>query len=284
MKELATQAASANTTQADRLNIHEEVITLKEEIDRIAASTKYGTTALIDGSFGTTTISDYGSLTPTNDVVSVDVTNAASSTSFNVVVTTSATEKLMTIDDGTTFETVTTTFGDIAANTTETLSFNDLGLRITVNSDYDQDSVVATDVFQTGDLSAAIFQVGSGAGSEDKINFSLGDMTAAGLAIDAIDVDSQSDAQTALSLVDAAIGTLATRRSEIGVTQNRFGFTIANIATSVENITAAESVIRDADLAFETIAFTKNQILLQAGTAMLAQANIAPQSILSVLG
>jgi flagellin len=62
------------------------------------------------------------------------------------------------------------------------------------------------------------------------------------------------------------------------------GFAGANIATSLENLTAAESIIRDADLAFETVAFTKNQILLQAGTAMLAQANAAPQSVLALLG
>ena len=81
-----------------------------------------------------------------------------------------------------------------------------------------------------------------------------------------------------------AIDTVATARASIGSVQNRMGFAAANIATSIENLTAAESVIRDADLAFETVAFTKNQILLQAGTAMLAQANATPQSVLSLLG
>ncbi|MEE9605113.1 MAG: flagellin [Candidatus Scalindua sp.] len=285
MKELATQAASANTTQADRLNIHEEVTTLKEEIDRIAKSTKYGTTTLIDGTFGTTGISTYGALGGAYDVNSVDVSGASANTTYNVVISTSGTTKVMTIDDGAgTSQAISVDFNDIDDGASQTLSFSSLGISVVVNSEYDQGANLTTGVMISGDLGDSTFQVGSGDDVNDRIAFSLGDMTATGLAIDTIDVDSQSDAQAALTLVDAAIGTLATRRAEIGVTQNRFGFTIANIATSVENITAAESVIRDADLAFETIAFTKNQILLQAGTAMLAQANIAPQSILGVLG
>ena len=285
MKELATQAASANTTQDDRLNIHEEVTTLKEEIDRIAESTKYGTTELINGTFGSTSLSTYGALGGAFDVNSVDVSGAAANTTYNVVISTSGTTKVMTIDDGAgTSQAISVDFNDIDDGASQTLSFSSLGISVVVNSEYDQGTNLTTGVMVSGDLGDSTFQVGSGDDVNDRIEFSLGDMTATGLAIDAIDVDSQSDAQNALTLVDAAIGMLATRRAEIGVTQNRFGFTIANIATSVENITAAESVIRDADLAFETIAFTKNQILLQAGTAMLAQANIAPQSILGVLG
>jgi flagellin len=286
MKELATQAASANTTQADRLNIHEEVITLKEEIDRIAASTKYGTTELINGTFGTTNVTTYGALGGLYNINSVDVSGASANTTYNVAITTSgAGAKVMTIDDGAgNQQAISVDFADIDDGESLTLNFSSLGISVVVNSEYDQDADLTGGTMITGSLGNSTFQVGSGDDVNDRIAFSLGDMTATGLAIDAIDVDSQSDAQNALTLVDAAIGTLATRRSEIGVTQNRFGFTIANIATSVENITAAESVIRDADLAFETIAFTKNQILLQAGTAMLAQANIAPQSILRVLG
>ncbi len=284
MKELATQAASANTTSADRTNINSEVTTLKEEIDRIANSTKYGTTALIDGSFGTTNVTTYGALGGAFDVNSVDVSGATANTTYTVGITTSGTNKLMTISLGGTTQAITVANGTIADGNSKTLSFSSLGISVVVNSEYDQGTNLTAGTMATGDLGESTFQVGSGDDVNDRIAFSLGDMTATGLTIDGIDVDSQSGAQSALTLVDAAISTLATRRSEIGVTQNRFGFTIANIATSVENITAAESVIRDADLAFETIAFTKNQILLQAGTAMLAQANLAPQSILGVLG
>jgi flagellin len=289
MKELATQAASSNTTASDRTNINTEVGTLKDEINRIAESTKYGTTSLIDGSFGTTAISDYGNLVAANDIIGVDVSNAVANTSYDVTITTTSAAKIMSITSSAATQAVTTTFATIAEGSTATIDFSDLGLRLTVTANYDEvgsgtDS--ASTVMRTGDLGNSTFQVGSENNSDNRIAFSLGDMRTgtAGLNIANVDVGSQSGAQTALTEIDSAINSLATKRSEVGVTQNRFGFTIASIATSVENITAAESIIRDADLAFETIAFTKNQILLQAGTAMLAQANLAPQSILRVLG
>jgi flagellin len=136
----------------------------------------------------------------------------------------------------------------------------------------------------TSALGQSTFQVGNENTVDHRIAFSIGDMTTgtAGLDVD-VTVNTQTGAQDALTTIDQAIDTLANRRADIGVTQNRFGFTIANLATSVENITASESIIRDADIAFETVAFTKNQILLQAGVAMLAQANLAPQAILQVL-
>ena len=287
MKELATQAASANTSTSDRANIASEVDTLESEIDRIANSTRYGSSSLIDGSFGTTSVSVYGALGGAFDVNSVDVSNAGANTTYNVAITTTATAKLMTIDDGTTTQAISVSFNDtdLEDGETKTLNFSSLCISVTVNSEYDQNANITTGTMLTGALGSSTFQVGSENSANDRISFSLGDMTtgSAGLNID-VDLTTQSGAQTALTDVDAAISTLADRRATIGVAQNRFGFTIATIATSVENITAAESVIRDADFAFETIAFTKNQILLQAGTAMLAQANLAPTAILGVLG
>ena len=287
MKELATQAASSNTTSDDRTNINEEVETLRDEIDRIAQSTKYGTTALINGSFGTTDVSVYGALSSGFEVTAVDVSGAVAATTYSVSITSTGGARTMQLIGNGITQAISTTYNTITEGSTETLNFTSLGIKVTVNAAYDT-AAAATDStgvsMVTGEIGESIFQVGSENNAYNQISFNLGNMTSAGLSIDGIDVDSQSGAQTALDLVDTAIGALATRRSAVGVTQNRFAFTIANIATSVENITAAESVIRDADLAFETIAFTKNQILLQAGTAMLAQANLAPQSILGVLG
>jgi flagellin len=286
MKELATQAASANTTQADRNNISNEVNTLEAEINRIAGSTKYGTLSLIDGSFGSTTVSAYGALAAAFEVNSVDVSVAAAATTFNVAITTSGGAKIMSINDGTTTQTVSVTFATIAEGSTQTLNFSNLGISVVVNSEYDQNTnLSANGTMETGAQGTSTFQVGNENSANHQIAFSLGDMTtgANGLNVD-VNVGTQSGAQTALTTIDNAIASLADRRSTIGVTQNRFGFTIANIATSIENITASESVIRDADLAFETVAFTKNQILLQAGTAMLAQSNLAPRTVLGLLG
>jgi flagellin len=286
MKELATQAASSNTTSSDRNNIADEVDILEQEIDRIANSTKYGSSILINGSFGTTNVTAYGALAATYEVISVDVSGASALTTYNVAISTGGGVRTMSINDGTTTQTVAVTYNTIANGSTQTLSFNNLGISVKVNAQYDTAAapVTANGTMSTGNLGESFFQVGDENNANHQISFAIGDMTTGtdGLNL-ALDVSSITGAQVALDDIDSAIDTLADRRADIGVTQNRFGFTIANIATQVENITASESVIRDADFAFETIAFTKNQILLQAGTAMLAQSNLAPQVVLSLL-
>ena len=93
-----------------------------------------------------------------------------------------------------------------------------------------------------------------------------------------------SGALTAMDKIDNAISALTTTRGKIGAIMNRLDYTSANLATAIENASAANSVIKDVDMAAEMTTFTKNQILVQAGTAMLAQANQAPQLILSLLG
>jgi len=95
-------------------------------------------------------------------------------------------------------------------------------------------------------------------------------------------MNTAAKAQALLKSVDNAINRLSELRGGIGAAQNRFSYAAANLATTIENYTAADSVIRDVDMAAEMTSFTKNQILLQAGTAMLSQANQAPQMIMSL--
>jgi flagellin len=102
-------------------------------------------------------------------------------------------------------------------------------------------------------------------------------------SLNATSLSSAANAQDALQVIDKAISDVNSLRGSVGADQNRFSYAAANLATTVENVTAAESVIRDADMADEMTSFTKNQILVQAGTSMLAQANQAPQGILSLL-
>ncbi len=114
--------------------------------------------------------------------------------------------------------------------------------------------------------------------------FVLGEATGAGAGA-GIDVSSSREAaDEAIDIIDAAIVKVSGQRSELGAIQNRLEHTIANLGTSAENLQAAESRIRDLDMAEEIMAFTKNNILQQAATAMLAQANMAPQSVLQLLG
>ncbi len=131
-----------------------------------------------------------------------------------------------------------------------------------------------------------VFQVGSGdQAEEDRIAVTLEKaIDSTGLAINAIDLKTLVGAQQAIKSLDEALVTVNTALGTIGAAQSRLDFASANLAVTAENISASESTIRDADMAFEMTNFTKNQILMQAGTAMLAQANMAPQGILSLIG
>ena len=105
-----------------------------------------------------------------------------------------------------------------------------------------------------------------------------------GESLDKLDISTQGGATKAITSLDNAIQTINSQRSSLGAVQNRFTSTISNLQTQSENITAAKSRIMDADFAKETAQLTRNQILQQAGVAMLSQANQGPQSVLSLLG
>lgn len=123
-----------------------------------------------------------------------------------------------------------------------------------------------------------------GADSSQKIDVTFGANTAyAGLVASDIQVTDEATAASAISKIDGALKALNTERSSLGTAQNRMGYAISNLATSIENQSAAKSRIMDTDYASETSKLSRSQILQQAGTAMLAQANSAPNSVMSLL-
>jgi flagellin len=124
------------------------------------------------------------------------------------------------------------------------------------------------------------FQIGSNAG--EVLAVSVGSYSASSLGVSSLSFGSSASASAAISTVDAAIATVSSRAT-LGAVQNRFEHTIANLSVAAENLSASESRIRDTDMASEMVSFTRAQILQQAGTAMLAQANAAPQSVLQLL-
>lgn len=133
------------------------------------------------------------------------------------------------------------------------------------------------------------FQIGANTGQQ--IVVGLGDLRSSrlgfvetGLTVDRIDVTTLQGANDAINIIDRALEQVSRQRSYLGATTNRLEATISNLGVASENLAAAESRIRDADIAFETTLFTRNQILIQAGTAILAQANLQPQAILQLLG
>ncbi|MFJ5963733.1 flagellin Hag [Bacillus sp. NPDC093026] len=126
------------------------------------------------------------------------------------------------------------------------------------------------------------FQIGANA--TQNINVKIGNMNAATLGVDSIDVsDAAFSFDTEITKIDSAIGSVSSQRAKLGAVQNRLEHTINNLSASSENLTAAESRIRDVDMAKEMSEFTKNNILSQASQAMLAQANQQPQNVLQLL-
>lgn len=286
LKELATQASSANAgANLDKINAEGNQLLL--EIDRIANSTSYAGTKLVNGTFGVT---DSGTGTFNNAAGLEAASGLQDSITYSVVVATSGGGNVFDITVSATLSSgqVSQTLYDVAApavasNETADVSFAALGLTLTLN-----DNIIlnagATVIAGAG--TAADFQVGAQDTTDDRIGITLTNLQAASLNVGLVadQMLSATNAQAFLTVVDASISSLSAKRGDVGAAQNRLGYASANLATTIENFTAAESTIRDVNMASEMTIFTKNQILVQAGTSMLAQANMAPQLVLSLFG
>ncbi len=151
--------------------------------------------------------------------------------------------------------------------------------RISADAEY-QDTALLDGTF------SGTFQVGSGGtAGTDSMNVAIDTaVDTTGLSLTTSAVGTTENAITALTEIDDAIDDVATVLGDIGAGMNRLDYTYSNLQVQIENFSASESVIRDVDMASEMVTFTKNQILLQAGTAMLAQANMSTQNVLSLFG
>jgi len=279
MKELATQASSANAAN-DIGKVAAEYDTLVLEIDRIATSTEYAGTALVDGTFGSKgSLVDATSTwdTAIANVYDIDVSAAAVG---EYVATYSATNDTMTITSGGVSQDQVITAG-------ATINFSTFGISFKTTDAAVVDTLGAAMAdTQTVEFTtdAKDFQIGSEDDLANRISVTIDNIDTTTLGVAADDLATAGDAQTALATINGAISELATSRGEIGSYQNRLAYAASNLSATIENLQAAESVIRDVDMASEMTDFTKNQILLQAGTAMLAQANMAPQQVLALFG
>jgi flagellin len=291
LKELATQAASSNA--ADNLStINSEASQVLNEINRISNSTSYGGVDLIDGTYGVATSATGTAMTATNGFQSLTGMRQGYTYMLNVHDTAGANSRIILTEYDTAGDTVSAEevwgWSAPSAGTTKDINFTSLGVTLTVNNSISTNISGATNAGSgvTAEESGnSTFQVGtSGSDTNDQLSIQIDGMRTTDLGIDGILLSSASDAQNALDSIDTAITTLSSARADIGGYQNRLSFAAANLATTIENVQAAESVIRDVDMAMEMTEFTKNQILLQAGTAMLAQANMAPQQVLALFG
>ena len=277
MKELATQANSDNVgNQRDKL---------QGEIQRIVDTTKYQGSSLINGAFGNSVSAASTALAAGTGIQKV-TTNGAAAGTYNLAAPASGTGTLaMTI--GTTTQTLTG-----VTDGRQTLNFDKFGITLETTADF-----VANDGSAVGTADATAVTITAGTGGSFMVsssgsytandlinvdNVNLNTTGAGSLAITG-DITTRANAATMLTTIDGAMTKVNEALGKIGAAQSRMDFAAANVATTLQNTQAAESTIRDADMAYEMTQFTKNNILQQAAQSMLSQANQGTQGILQLL-
>lgn len=305
MRDLSLQSANGSNSPEERKALNAEVNELKKELDRIANTTSFGGKKLLDGSFQTTTF-QVGSAA--NETISVkldemstkslasefstgkiDVADfpAASPTASGVI----AVQVQMAGGDVKTysakFEAGATQEQQGQALATVINDAN-IGVGVFANEDGSFDIVTAlSSGTDAGQIQTFTFGSGIDLAAATAAAAQTGTVTVApettSNKVENIDLSTVLGAQTAVITIDQAIQKIDAQRADLGAVQNRFENTIANLQNIAENVSAARGRIQDTDFAAETAALSKNQIMQQAGTAILAQANQLPQAVLSLL-
>jgi flagellin len=281
MKELATQAASDNTDAGGRTRIQQEWNALVSEIDRAVQTTTFSGNVLLNGSFGNGVNASSTVLAAGTRVYSVDLNGAAAAT-YTVA---NGVAGSITITQGTSSQTIA-----VGSNGKQAVNFSTFGLTLNLDSNYAAaGTAVAGNLTVAAGTSGGSFMVSSSGNytTSDNVGLSTVDLrastaTALNLGGLVLDTNGSAGAQTVLAYIDTALAKVATALGQIGASQNRIEYAFNNVKAIVNNYAAAESVIRDADMAEEMSKFSKSQILSQAGTAMLAQANQSAQGVLQL--
>ncbi|OIQ09838.1 A-type flagellin [Moorella thermoacetica] len=299
MRELAVQSASDTNTNDDRAQIQKEIDQLAEELSRISNTTEFNTKNLLAGGL-TDQKFQIGANSDQNIALSVNAMDAkslgvaADVRGVSGVGTTSTAGIYIKITDTTitSVKLVISSTAGIAvaggvmtitvASTSKTL--NDVLAQI---NKYTGTGVIAgLEPGAVGTATATAESVAvslNGVKSTAAVTGANGTVTKAAFVAAGINVSTQAAANAAITTIDEAIKKVSSERSKLGAIQNRLDHTISNLSVASENLTAAESRIRDVDMAQEMMNYTKNQILSQAGTAMLAQANQLPSTVLQLL-
>ena len=295
MRELATQSASSGVSQFNRASIQAEFGQLTAEIDRIAQATTYNNQVLLTG-FGNAVDPASSAIAASNEtgVTRVRISGSEAGT-FTFV--DAAGDRQLTLGNGAMTQTIslgTLLDGSTVATGTQVVAnFDRLGIQVTLAG---SDVSNATGQFADGALAGrqiaietgtgGSFQVGPTDAAFNRLEVSIPDLRATGdaLALDSASVNSLSESRAALTSLDSAITRVAQERGNLGAVQNRLSFNLAATENRIEQLQASESSISDADIATEVTKFTRAQILAQASTALLAQANLMPQRALTLLG
>ena len=298
MRELAVQAASDTYTLDDRKEIQKEINQLLEEIDRIANNTEFNTKKLIDGSLAGTAVAatsgaggtGSGTATATATVTGTEITNFDLGTGADKTFTING-ETIALSGDQTDIDTLVVALQTEINNTAlgsgvVTVSNSGNALIFTSSEDIVLAGADLADFGLTSGTTQAVAASGStsGAGSGAATTGNIAALKVANVDTATTGgVLTQSGADAAITNINTAITQVSAERSKLGALQNRLEHTIKNLDNVSENLQASEARVRDVDMAKEMMEFTKNNILTQAATAMLAQANQTPQAVLQLL-
>lgn len=310
MRDLALQASNGSNGQSERDALNSEVTQLKKELDRISNTTAFGGEKLLNGDFGTKGF-QVGSAA--NEIISVGIDEVSSDSLEGTFFTgdlgnatvadpsdvTEGKGKLtLTFTDGadvpveTTVEvTFETKAGDSASQVEDKIAaaINDANVGVSVQKNSAGDYQILSGASKEDGAVNALTSIEFEDDTDEPTSVSFTDPTIATTAsitnsVKEIDITSASGAQSAIMVIDEAIASIDSQRADLGAIQNRFDSTISNLQNIGENASAARGRIMDTDYAAESANLAKNQIMQQAGTAMLAQANQLPQAVLSLLG
>ena len=295
MRELAVQSASSTVNDVNRESIQAEYSQITQEIDRVSLTTTYNDTVLLTG-YGNNidTASTALTASATNGVTNVKISGASTGTyTFEDA---SATDSEVTLGNGVVSQTIN--IGQIldgsavATGTTVVANFDRMGIQVTLAGDGVTnaagsfvDGELAGDTIIVNSGTGGSFQVGPYDGINNRLEITIEDMRASGnlLNLNTTSVATLTSSRTSITQIDQAITKVSSQRGDLGAWMNRLSFTISFTENEIENIQSSEAAISDADIASEVSAFTRAQVLSQAATAMLAQANAIPQAALSLL-
>ena len=304
MNELALESSNGTYQNGtDRTSLQKELTALQTEIDRISTSANFNQISLLDGS-----LSNEGADIRTSDMVTTytdgDVASTASVTlDFNGLSGKDLIGKTLKVggtiyefeDEATTVKGSSTntkitvaaeaTAGDIAAAVSVATAAADAASGSIITVAASAMGTYGDQLIREGSAEGVIFQIGTNSTSDQRVGLTVSDMNASALGVGNkdISIESQSQALDAIAKIKTAINTVSSTRADFGALENRLDHTVNNLSTTSENLTSAESRIRDVDMSSEMVDLTKNQILEQAATAMLAQANTQPQGVLQLL-
>ncbi|MDO6705203.1 flagellin [Photobacterium sp. 1_MG-2023] len=290
MRDLALQSANGANSDSDRVAIQEEITALQDELNRIAETTSFGGRKLLNGTFGEAAF-QVGADAGEAIVVGLDSVRADEpQMGGSLLVSTNTIKADAVLAANTTIElSVTAKDGTVLPVSIDLIGGDDVEeIATRING---QNGLINASVTEKGELQLVSSDgtVGVTNGAISMLNTdgttTAGDIagTAVDVTVSQIDVSNAGGAQRAVPLIDSALQYIDSMRADLGAKQNRLTHTINNLANTSENVSASNSRIRDTDFAKETTEMTKNQILQQASTSILAQAKQIPQSALNLL-